>query len=131
MTIKSTGFTDRHVGKRLKLRRVMLGLSQTDVANAIGVSFQQLQKNEAGTNRIAASRVVLLSEALQFKPEFFFEMADGQPIQSSSSPDYITDFLAMPEGIALVKAFRRLPAGKLRRRLIALIEELADLDRSV
>ena len=109
----------------------MLGLSQTDVANALGISFQQLQKNEAGTNRIGASRLVLLSEVLQVKPEFFFEMADGRPLRSSSSPDQITDFLSMPEGIALAKAFRKLPAGKLRRRLIRLIEELADQDRSV
>jgi transcriptional regulator with XRE-family HTH domain len=65
--------TDTHVGKRLRMRRLMLGLSQTKIADALGLSFQQVQKYEKGANRIGASRLRHLSQILEVSEEFFFE----------------------------------------------------------
>src|ERR1044071_7861480 len=67
------GPIDRHVGARVKIRRHMLGLSQQKLAGALGVTFQQLQKNESGTNRIASSRLYDLSKALDVPIQFFFD----------------------------------------------------------
>ena len=102
--------TDKHVGSRLRMRRHMLDMSQTDVADALGLTFQQLQKYEKGSNRISASRLQHLSQILQVPVSFFFEgapAASGIPQETADapSPAYVTDFLATSDGLALVKAF--------------------------
>ena len=118
---------DAHVGTRVRLRRMILGLSQTTLGDAIGVTFQQVQKYERGTNRISASRLQGIATLLKVKPEFFFESEAGpQPITSSAPDDYVTAFLATSEGVALANAFQKLTTGKLRRRVVALVEELAN-----
>src|ERR1700756_1333109 len=105
--------TDKHVGSRLRMRRLMLDMSQTDIANALGLTFQQVQKYEKGTNRISASRLQHISQILQVPVSFFFE---GAPAASgisqaakgtadAPSPAYVADFLATSDGLALVKAF--------------------------
>jgi transcriptional regulator with XRE-family HTH domain len=108
MKQKSLNATDQHVGGRIRLRRMMLGISQTAVGDALGISFQQVQKYEQGTNRISASRLHRLSRFLQVKPEFFFETAEGQRLPTASSPDYVTEVLATADGLALMSAFQRL-----------------------
>jgi transcriptional regulator with XRE-family HTH domain len=118
--------TDTHVGCRVRLRRIALGLTQTNIASALGITFQQVQKYERGTNRIGASRLHRLAKILQVDPAFFFEGDPAQKRQYSSGPNYVTEFLAMSEGPALTKAFQKLPTDKLRRRVVALIQELAD-----
>jgi transcriptional regulator with XRE-family HTH domain len=112
-----------------------LGMSQTDLGDALGVTFQQIQKYEKGTNRIGAGRLHRLAEVLKVDPAFFFEGEMGQTAHTSSSPDYLTDspdylteFLATSEGIALMNAFRSVPTAKLRRNVIALVQALADRD---
>lgn len=117
---------DAQVGSRLRARRMALGLSQTNLADAIGLTFQQIQKYEKGTNRIGAGRLYQLAEVLKVDPEFFFgnEIGQKQPVSSDS----LTAFLTTSEGIALVNAFRKLPTATLRRRLLALVQELADKD---
>jgi transcriptional regulator with XRE-family HTH domain len=82
-------FVDRHVGGRLRLRRLMLGMSQTDVAKALGLTFQQLQKYEKGTNRIGSNRLQHLSQILQVTVPFFFE---GRAPRQSMCGSYIDDF---------------------------------------
>jgi len=126
MKQKSLNATDQHVGGRIRLRRMMLGISQTAVGDALGISFQQVQKYEQGTNRISASRLHRLSRFLQVKPEFFFETAEGQRLPTASSPDYVTAFLATADGLALMSAFQRLRSEKLRRGVVKLAEELAE-----
>jgi transcriptional regulator with XRE-family HTH domain len=64
---------DKHVGSRLRMRRLMLDMSQTDIADALGLTFQQVQKYEKGSNRISASRLQQLSQILQVPVPFFFE----------------------------------------------------------
>lgn len=121
---------DRHVGNRVRMRRLMLSLSQTTLADALGITFQQVQKYEKGTNRISASRLQHVAHVLQVPIPFFFEDAPhvaGQPKtdDKAPSPAYIFDFLATTEGLNLVKAFRRIQNPTLRHRIVSLVEELA------
>jgi transcriptional regulator with XRE-family HTH domain len=124
--------TDKHVGSRVRMRRLMLGMSQTDIANAPGLTFQQVQKYEKGSNRISASRLQHISQILQVPVPFFFEgapAASGIPqaakgTADAPSPAYVTDFLATSEGLDLVKAFVCIDDAKLRRAIVQLVEEL-------
>jgi transcriptional regulator with XRE-family HTH domain len=120
--------TDKNVGSRVRSRRMVLGMSQTDLGGALGVTFQQIQKYEKGTNRIGAGRLHRLAEVLKVDPAFFFEGEMGQMAHTSPSPDYLTEFLATPEGLGLMNAFRSVPTAKLRRNVIALVQALADRD---
>jgi transcriptional regulator with XRE-family HTH domain len=112
------------------MRRMMLGMSQEKLGDAIGLTFQQVQKYENGTNRIGASRLHQIAQSLQVSPSFFFEGAplpvgasDGD--RQAPSPSYVTDFLATSDGLALTKAFMEIKDGKLRRRIVDLVEDLA------
>ena len=100
---------DRHVGNRMRMRRMMLGMSQEKLGDALGLTFQQVQKYEKGTNRIGASRLQQISLILQVPVAFFFEGAPPPPgiatgLGEAPSPAYVTDFLATTDGLALVKA---------------------------
>ena len=121
---------DKHVGSRLRMRRKMLGMSQEKLGEAIGLTFQQVQKYEKGTNRISASRLQHISHILQVPVPFFFEGAPHQPGQprgagGPASPAYVSEFLSSTDGLALVKAFTKIKEAKLRRRVVQLVEEIA------
>jgi transcriptional regulator with XRE-family HTH domain len=124
--------TDKHVGSRLRMRRLMLDMSQSDIAGALGLTFQQVQKYEKGANRISASRLQHISQILQVPVPFFFEgapAASGIPraakgTADAPSPAYVADFLATSDGLALVKAFMCLEDAKLRRAIVRLVEEI-------
>jgi transcriptional regulator with XRE-family HTH domain len=112
------------------MRRMMLGLSQEKLGNALGLTFQQVQKYEKGTNRIGASRLQHIARILDVPVAFFFEGAPEIPGQTTGrnetpSPAYISDFLATSDGLALTKAFTLITEGKLRRRIVDLVEEIA------
>src|SRR4051794_37624953 len=118
--------TDKHVGTRVRMRRMMLGMSQGKLGDALGLTFQQVQKYEKGTNRVGASRLQQISQILQVPPAFFFEGAPGQRNSDGkeSPASYVSEFLATSDGLALAHAFGLLDA-KLRRYVVALVEELA------
>jgi len=124
---------DKHVGSRLRMRRLMLDMSQTDLANALGLTFQQVQKYEKGANRVSASRLQHLSQILQVPVSFFFEGAPAafgasQPAKATAeapSPIYVADFLATSDGLSLVKAFMCIEDAKLRRAVVRLVEGIA------
>jgi transcriptional regulator with XRE-family HTH domain len=128
MTKKIPNPIDKHVGARVRMRRMMLSMSQEKVGDALGLTFQQVQKYEKGTNRIGASRLQHISQILQVPVAFFFEGAPGQTKidGSASSPAYVTDFLATSDGLALTKAFMKIKNAKLRRSIVNLVEEIAD-----
>ena len=110
---------------------MMLGMSQEKLGDAYGLTFQQVQKYEKGTNRISASRLQQSAHILQVPVAFFFEGAPHQPGQPKGpgealSPAYVFDFLATSDGLALTKAFMRIKESKLRRRIIDLVEEMAE-----
>ena len=121
---------DQHVGKRVRMRRKMLGMSQGKLGDALGLTFQQVQKYEKGTNRIGASRLQHISSILEVPIPFFFEGAPTLPGQAygldeAPSPAYVSDFLATSDGLALTKAFMRIQSAKLRRCIVDLVEEIA------
>src|ERR1041384_3669600 len=130
MAKKAPNPIDKHVGSRVRMRRMMLGMSQEKLGDALGLTFQQVQKYEKGTNRIGASRLQQISLILQVPVAFFFEGAPPPPggapgFAEAPSPAYVTDFLATNDGLSLVKAFMRIPNAKLRRRVVELVEEMA------
>ena len=104
---------DKHVGSRVRMRRRMLHMSQTDLGNALGLTFQQVQKYEKGRNRISASRLQQISQILPVPVPFFFEGAPpaagirqaATAVADAPSPAYVSDFLATSEGLDLVRAF--------------------------
>jgi transcriptional regulator with XRE-family HTH domain len=127
---KAPNPVDQHVGSRVRMRRVMLAMSQTNLGNALGLTFQQVQKYEKGTNRIGASRLQQISHILQVPVAFFFEGAPRVPgtpqaTETAPSPAYVTDFLATSDGLALAKAFMRIKNAMLKRRIVELVEEIA------
>jgi transcriptional regulator with XRE-family HTH domain len=123
---------DKHVGSRVRMRRMMMNMSQEKLGDALGLTFQQVQKYEKGTNRIGASRLQQISEILQVPVSFFFEGAPSVPgitpsgLADAPSPTYVSDFLATSDGLALTKAFVQIKDGKLRRRIVDLVEAIAD-----
>ena len=124
---------DKHVGTRVKMRRKMLGMSQTKLGDGLGITFQQVQKYENGANRIGASRLQNISDILQVPVPFFFEGAPhlpGQPMGfgGAPSPAYVSEFLATSDGLTLTKAFMRIREQRLRRRIVNLVEEIAGDD---
>lgn len=121
--------TDKHVGARVRMRRMMLGMSQAKLAGGLGLTFQQIQKYEKGTNRISASRLQEIAGILQVPVGVFFEGVpdlSGLPKGTISSPDYVFEFLVTRDGLALVKAFTKIKNAELRRCIVSLVEEIAD-----
>jgi transcriptional regulator with XRE-family HTH domain len=120
---------DKHVGSRVRMRRMMLAMSQEKLGDALGLTFQQVQKYEKGTNRIGASRLQQISQILQVPVSFFFEGAPAsgpeQAVKDAPSPAYVSDFLATSEGLSLTKAFTRIKEPRIRRRIVDLVEEIA------
>jgi transcriptional regulator with XRE-family HTH domain len=125
---------DKHVGSRVRMRRILLGLSQERLGEALGLTFQQVQKYEKGTNRIGASRLQQISKILQVPPSFFFE---GAPVTEDVMPAgfaepvssaYVVDFLSSVEGIQLNKAFASIKDSRLRKRVLDLVVALAEPD---
>ncbi|HLH97742.1 MAG TPA: helix-turn-helix transcriptional regulator [Xanthobacteraceae bacterium] len=130
MAKKAPNPIDKHVGSRVRMRRMMLSMSQEKLGGALGLTFQQVQKYEKGTNRIGASRLQQISHILQVPVAFFFEGAPSEQAPSEGfseapSPSYVSDFLATSDGLALTKAFMDIKEPRLRRRIVDLVEEIA------
>jgi transcriptional regulator with XRE-family HTH domain len=123
---------DLHVGAKVRLRRKFLGLSQTDLADAINLTFQQVQKYERGSNRISASKLYEISKYLKTPVAYFFEgYAEGETPDSfheSDSEKFVHGFLMTTEGIELAAAFPRMKSAKHRRKVLDLVRALADDD---
>jgi transcriptional regulator with XRE-family HTH domain len=119
--------TDRHVGARVRMRRLMLDMTQTELADGLGLTFQQVQKYEKGANRIGASRLQHIAEILQVPISFFFEgtgeTGEFKAIEPKSL--FVSDFLASSEGVALVKAYMKIKDAKLRRCIVQLVEQVS------
>jgi len=108
-------------------------MTQATLGELLGISFQQVQKYENGKNRIGAGRLQELSHVLQVPVAFFFEGAsevDEKPAPGAANeatvPSYISDFLASSDGLALTDAFMRIPDAKIKRSIVALVEQIAD-----
>ncbi len=122
---------DIHVGSRVRLRRMMLGLSQEKLGESLGITFQQIQKYEKGTNRIGASRLQNIATVLKVPVSFFFEDAPGTANEvdgfgETKPTSYVVDFLSSSEGLSLNKAFVRIEDAKVRKRVVELVRALAN-----
>ena len=121
---------DRHVGSRVRMRRMMVGMSQEKLGDSCGITFQQIQKYEKGTNRIGASRLHQIARILEVPVEFFYEGApsdqgSGETPVGDGNARSMTEFLATSEGLELVKAFTAIKDQKVRRRIVDLARAVA------
>ena len=123
MKAKSPNSIDVYVGNRVRVRRKTLGMTQHGLAELLGITFQQIQKYEKGTNRIGASRLQRISEILRVPVGFFFENGGAGPIDGETSE--LNSFLSSKEGLALNKAFIAIEDPNIRQKLVALAKSLA------
>ncbi len=121
---------DSHVGMRLRMRRAQVGMSQEKLGDALGITFQQVQKYEKGTNRIGASRLQLAARVLDIPVNFFFdglkqEQEDGSSFSEPEAPEYKTDAVIADEAKRLSAAFLTIGDPILRHRILALVEAMS------
>jgi len=119
---------DAEVGRRVRSRRLECRLSQTELADRIGVTFQQVQKYEKGVNRIGAGRLQRIAEALEVPISFFFGGAGGAPARETSGAESIFGFMQTSGSVRIVKAFHKIKSRKARQLLVEMAEEFADVE---
>lgn len=123
---------DVHVGSRVRLRRMLVGMSQDKLGEALGLTFQQVQKYEKGVNRIGASRVFEISQILDVPIQYFFDNFEGAPsrqygfAEAPPPPDEtFMQLIHSPEGVQLCRYFAEIQDAKVRRRVLDLVRTLA------
>lgn len=124
---------DMHVGTRVRMRRMLLGMSQEKLGEMLGLTFQQVQKYEKGVNRIGASRLYELSKVLDVPVQYFYEDAPGAGVSASAfdgfaestAEGYVADVLTSRDGLELNKAFARITDSRIRRSIVDLVRSLA------
>ncbi len=122
---------DVHVGGRVRLRRMMLGLSQERLGEKLGLTFQQIQKYEKGANRIGASRLYDISQVLGVPVQFFFEdlpedlYRDSQEAGAVEAAPRLMNFVSSSEGLQLNTAFSRIECEETRKRIVDLVKTLS------
>src|SRR6476659_3713997 len=129
MAKRSPDPVDRHVGARIRMRRLMLKISQTQLGDALGLSFQQLQKYEKGTNRVGASRLQHIASILQVPVSFFFEeipinRSEPAQISDAPSPESVTAFVSTTDGLKPIRAFASIKNTTLRRCIVQMVEHI-------
>ncbi|MDD9911136.1 MAG: helix-turn-helix transcriptional regulator [Ahrensia sp.] len=122
---------DVHVGKRVRMQRMVLKMSQEALGDKLGVTFQQIQKYEKATNRISASKLYQIASALNVQVAFFYQDApiaanEARGLSEADGPAYETDFYSTPESLKLNLAFKRIGSPSLRRRTVDLVKAMAD-----
>jgi transcriptional regulator with XRE-family HTH domain len=117
---------DIHVGGRVRLRRSALGLSQHQLGAAMGLSFQQVQKYERGTNRIGASRLYEMGKVLQTSISYFFEDFDDLGLAEDRDSSYQADPVLKRETLELMRAYHQIKDPKKRKKVLKLVQELAE-----
>jgi len=132
MAGKKPNPVDTHVGSRVRLRRMLLGMSQERLGDSMGLTFQQVQKYEKGVNRIGASRLFQISKILDVPIQFFFEEApnlgNGKQPQGMAEPEseaFILEFLNSREGLELNRAFVKIGDAKVRKTIVDLVRALS------
>jgi transcriptional regulator with XRE-family HTH domain len=132
--IKTPNRVDMQVGSRVRLRRMMLAISQEKLAKALGLSFQQVQKYEKGANRIGASRLEQISRFLQVPVAFFFEGASDTSAVATSEEDtrslaLMNEFASSPDGLRLIQSFTQVEDADVRRRIVDLVQAIGSKNR--
>ncbi len=127
-SLRKPSHVDAHVGSRIRLRRKLLGLSQQQLADRLGLTFQQVQKYERGVNRVSASKLYETAQVLQTPVAHFFDGLEGAGL-APHSPDgeaAVTAFLMTSEGLELASLFPRIPRGRMRHQVLELVRTLAE-----
>ena len=123
---------DVHVGSRIRLRRQLMKMSQEKLGDELGVTFQQVQKYERGSNRVGASRLYRLSRVLEVPVQFFFEgLGEKSAVTGLAEGDQtpiVYDFIQSSDGVSLAESFSRIKDGRVRRRVLELVRTLANED---
>ena len=117
---------DVHVGKRIRLRRWLVAMTQQQLAEKVGIKFQQIQKYETGANRVSASRLWDIADALDVPVSFFFEGIEENPVQANGNDAVPADLLGDKEALDLVRSYYAIPENQ-RRRLFELARVLSDV----
>jgi transcriptional regulator with XRE-family HTH domain len=104
----------------------MLGMTQTALGKAFGLTFQQVQKYERGMNRMGASRLQQAADVLGVSVPFFFEDVPGKESATTPLPSYIDDFVSSSDGLRLIRAFMQIDSSGMRRSIVGLVQELAE-----
>jgi transcriptional regulator with XRE-family HTH domain len=127
---KQANPVDGQVGTRVRLRRMLVGMSQERLGELLGLTFQQVQKYEKGVNRIGAGRLYQVAQILGVSISYFYEGVVEQSAQSirngESSTPPVMEFLSSGEGLQLTLAFMRIKDSKVRKRVIDLVKSLAE-----
>lgn len=136
MSAKIPNPIDAYVGSRVRTRRLMLGMSQERLAEQIGVTFQQVQKYEKGTNRIGASRLQAIASVLAVPVAFFFQQDNTQPLNTDglgaiNGLEDLSEFLTSKEGLSLNKAFMKINDPGIRQSVLTLIKSLSSASESL
>ncbi|THV12297.1 helix-turn-helix domain-containing protein [Rhizobium rhizophilum] len=123
---KSPDVIDRHVGARIRLRRNMLGMSQEKLAEGLGITFQQVQKYEKGTNRVGASRLQNIASILEAPIAFFFEEGPSPVLEANGwVADTPTQLMTSKECVALARAFIAIEDKKVQQKVLSLVRALS------
>jgi transcriptional regulator with XRE-family HTH domain len=136
MAGKKPNPVDTHVGSRVRLRRMLLGMSQERLGESMGLTFQQVQKYEKGVNRIGASRLFQISKILDVPVQFFFEEAPhaeagtARGMAEADSETFILEFLNSREGLELNRAFVKIANSKVRKSVVDLVRALSASESS-
>ena len=127
MTPKAPNPIDKYVGSRVRMRRIMLGMSQEKLGEALGLTFQQVQKYEKGTNRISASRLQAISDVFRVPPSFFFQDDDNAASATGVAHETgdVSTFVSSKEGLDLNRAFLKIDDAGVRKSIIALATALS------
>jgi transcriptional regulator with XRE-family HTH domain len=125
LTPKKPDPVDVEVGQRIRIQRLQSGLSQTSLAEQLGVTFQQVQKYEKGMNRVGASRLQAIANFLEVPVSYFFDGAGGQSQRGSAGKDQVLDLIATREGIRLNRAFAAIKDARVRAKIVSMLEALA------
>jgi transcriptional regulator with XRE-family HTH domain len=131
MTKKAPNPIDKHVGSRVRMRRMLIGMSQEKLGEALGLTFQQVQKYEKGSNRIGASRLHQIASVLGVSIESFYQgapklgSASAGAAEERASAD-LSEFLSSSDGVALMRGFLAIKDGKVRRRVVELVASLGE-----
>ncbi|RDI60055.1 helix-turn-helix domain-containing protein [Microvirga subterranea] len=122
---KAPSGADVHIGSRIRKRRMLLGMSQEKLGDALGVTFQQVQKYERGTNRISAGRLQCIGEVLGVPAAYFFEGLSDEPKLGNDTEGSVLDILGTNEGFRLARAFASIEDSRLRHKLVELVDAMA------
>jgi transcriptional regulator with XRE-family HTH domain len=131
---KTPNIIDAHVSNRIRMRRMMAGISQEKLGESLGITFQQVQKYEKGTNRIGAGRLFQIAHVLNVPVSFFYDDAPDVDLEkatgfaeSTGQVAYMSDFLSKGDGLELYKAFLSIESPKVRKKFVELAKAMAEI----